>query len=115
MRYVMVAYHWDLNYIFVEAMKNHSKGQMILTYQSIMRRMAAAGLSVKKHILDNKILAEFKSEIKENQVTYKLVLPGEHRCMSWMWVLCIHKKKAVSVRHLATYVLMYVGRSGIES
>ena len=78
-RYIMVAYHTDANYIFQEAMKNRTESQMIKTYQIIVERMKNAGLSIKKHILDNEISAEYKKAIKENGIKHELVPPGEHR------------------------------------
>ena len=44
-----------------------------------MQRMKKGRLSIKKHILDNKILADFKTAIKDNGAEYELVPPGEHR------------------------------------
>ena len=63
-RYIMVAYHTDANYIFQEPMKNRTEMQMIASYQRIMDRMNAAGMTTSKHILDNEISAEFKLAIK---------------------------------------------------
>ena len=78
-RYIMVAYHTDANYIFQEPMKNRTEMQMIASYQRIMDRMNAAGMTTSKHILDNEISAEFKLAIKENKITHELVPPGDHR------------------------------------
>ncbi len=75
----MVTYHSHVNYIFVEPLKNRTKGQIIKAYNRIMKRMKRGGLSVKKHILDNEISDNFKSTIKEHGAEYKLVPPGEHR------------------------------------
>ena len=63
MRYVMVAYHSNTNYIFVETMKNQREDQMILTYEEIFEQMKEAKLGIKKHILDNKISEELKKAI----------------------------------------------------
>ena len=78
-RYVMVGYHADANYIFQEAMKNRTERQMIDTYQRIVQRMRAGGLTVKKHILDNEISEGYKEAIKGNDVTHELVPPSDHR------------------------------------
>ena len=75
----MVAYHSDANYIAMEPMKNRSNLHMIVVYQTIMERIKYAGLSVKKHILDNECSKEYKWAIKKNNSTYELVPPGEHR------------------------------------
>jgi hypothetical protein len=52
-RYIMVAIHLDANYIFAGPMRNRTEGEMIRVYQKIINRMKAAGLGIKKHVLDN--------------------------------------------------------------
>ena len=71
-RYVMVAYHSDSDYMFMEAMKNRSNLHMIQIYQKIMDRTKGAGLSVKGHILDNESSKEYMWTIKKNEPTYEL-------------------------------------------
>jgi hypothetical protein len=41
--------------------------------------MKTAGLGLKKQVLDNKCLAAMKACIKENNMDYKLIPPGQHR------------------------------------
>ena len=41
--------------------------------------MKAAGLGLKKQVLDNKCSVAMKACIKENGMDYKLVPPGQHR------------------------------------
>jgi hypothetical protein len=45
----------------------------------IINRMKAAGLGIKKHVLDNECSAAMKSCIQGNGITYELVPPGQHR------------------------------------
>ncbi len=78
-RYIMVVIHVDANYIFCKPMKNKTEGEMITTYQKIINQMKMASLGLKLHRLDNKALATFKECIKANQMTHKLVPPGNHR------------------------------------
>ena len=78
-RYIMVAIHLDANYIFIEPMKNRTEGQMMSAYQKIINRMRAAGLGLKKHILDNEASDAFKEKICQNGMQYELVPPGNHR------------------------------------
>jgi hypothetical protein len=56
----MVTIHLDANYIFNEPMKNRTEGEMMKAYQRIINRMRAAGLGLKKHILDNEASKAFK-------------------------------------------------------
>ena len=78
-RYLMVAIHVDANYIFLEPMRNRTEHQIVGAYQAIFKRMQQAGLSVKKHILDNEASALYKDAIKQNNVTHELVPPNNHR------------------------------------
>ena len=60
-RYIMVAIHLDSNYIFAEPMKNKTEGEMIRVRKKTINRMKAAGLGIKKQILDNECSAALKS------------------------------------------------------
>ncbi|KAL7530484.1 hypothetical protein ACHAXR_003518, partial [Thalassiosira sp. AJA248-18] len=79
MRYIIVAFHTDPNYIFAEPMRNRTERQTIEAYDKIVKKMKAGGLGIKLHILDNEISAEYKEAIKENRATHQLVPPGDHR------------------------------------
>jgi hypothetical protein len=75
----MVAIHLDANYIFVEPMRNQTKEEMIRAYKSIINRMRRAGLGIKKHTLDNEALDAFKQYIRQQEMQFELVPPGNHR------------------------------------
>ena len=78
-RYIMVAVHLDANYIFTELMKNRTEGEMVRAYQKLIHRMQAAGLGVKKQVINNECSAAMKECIKHNNIEYKLVPPGQQR------------------------------------
>ncbi len=78
-RYTMVVIHLDANYIFAKPMKNRMEGEMIRVYQKILNRMKAAGLGLRKQVLNNECSAAMKACIKENDMDYELVPPGQHR------------------------------------
>ncbi len=59
-------------------MKNRMEGEMIRVYQKIINRMKTAGLGLKKEVLNNECSAAMKACIKENNMSYKLVPPGQH-------------------------------------
>ncbi len=75
----MVAIHLNENYIFAKPMKNRTEGEMVRAYQKLINRMRAAGLGVKKQVVDNKCSAAMKECIKHSNIEYKLVPPGQHR------------------------------------
>ena len=60
-------------------MKNRKEGEMVRAYQKLINRMRAAGLGVKKQVVDNKCSAAMKECIKHSNIEYKLVPPGQHR------------------------------------
>ncbi len=64
-RYIMVAIHLNVNYIFVKPMCSRSKKEMIRSYKKIINWMRLAGLGPKKHTLDNKASEVFKQCIRE--------------------------------------------------
>ncbi len=68
-------------------MKNRTEGKMIRVYQKIINRMKAAGLGLKKHVLNNKCLAAMKACITENNMDYELVPPGQHRQNQAEWAI----------------------------
>ncbi len=52
---------------------------MISAYEKIINRMRMAGLGIKKHTLDNEALDAFKQHIRQQQIQFELVPPGNHR------------------------------------
>ena len=75
----MVLIKIDSNAILVEAMKNCLAGKIIRAYQVLVERLCSTGLTPKMHILDNECSAEFKEQIKLNNMKYQLVPPHDHR------------------------------------
>ena len=93
-RYIMVAYHTDANYIFMEPMKNRTELQMIAAYQRISKRIIDGGLGVKKHILDNEMSEGLKEAIKKNGVTHE-VPPGKQpktTSLEYWWASTTHSR-----------------------
>ncbi len=78
-RYIMVAIHLNTNYIFVEPMRSRSKEEMIRACKKIINRMKAAGLGIRKHTLDNEASDAIKQYIRQQQIQFELVPPGNHR------------------------------------
>ncbi len=62
-QYVMIAYHTNGNLILQQAFKTRSDKHRIAAYNSIMRRLAAHGLSVHLQILDHEASAAYKQAI----------------------------------------------------
>ncbi len=77
-QYIMVLVEVDSNYVFVEPMKNRTDSEMQRAYLKIRTRLTQAGITVRKHILDNEVSAAMKELITET-CHYELVPPGCHR------------------------------------
>ena len=75
----MVVIQLDSNYIFAKPMKNRTEGEMIRVHKKRINQMKAAGLGIKKQILDNECSAELKACIQGSGIDYELVPPGKHR------------------------------------
>ncbi len=95
--YIMVAIHLDANYIFAAPMKNRMEGKMIKTYQNIINRMKVAGLGIKKEVLNNKCLVAMKECIKNNNMEYELIPPGQHRQNQAEWAIQTFKSHFISI------------------
>eukprot|EP00804_Cyclotella_cryptica_P025595 CCRYP_002824-RC/>CCRYP_002824-RC protein AED:0.35 eAED:0.35 QI:0/-1/0/1/-1/1/1/0/432 len=79
-KYVMVMVEVDSNAILLEPMHSRKDNEMIRAYDSLVKRLLRAGVTPRKHVLDNEISLNMKDHIKD---TYKfeveLVPPGCHR------------------------------------
>ena len=78
-QYIMVLAHPDSNGILQEPMKNRTSGKMIRAYQKLINRLKSAGITPKRHILDNECSVNFKQTIQDNNMTYQLIPPHDHR------------------------------------
>ena len=78
-KYIMILREIDNNIILNKAMHNRTADGMVRAYQILMKRLKAAGIHPKKHVLDNEASAQFKQEIKEHGLDYELVPKGQHR------------------------------------
>ena len=96
-RYIMVAIHLDMNYIFVEPMKTRTGEVMMRAYQKIVDRIPVAGLGLKRHILNNKASKAFKEKIQENGMQYKLIPPRNHQQNQAKWEIQTFKAHFISI------------------
>jgi hypothetical protein len=78
-QYIIVLVEVDGNYIDAEPMKNKMERSMIKAYLALWAWLTASGaVKPMTHLLDNKALAAYKAEIKNN-CTIQLVPPDNHR------------------------------------
>lgn len=75
----MILCEIDSNVIISEPMRNRTASKMVRAFTALMKRLKAAGIKPKKHILDNEASEEYKQAIKEQKMTYELVPKGQHR------------------------------------
>ncbi len=78
-QYIMVLAHPNINGILQEPMKNRTSGEMIRAYQALIDQLKSAGITPNRHILNNKCSANFKQAIRNNNMTYQLIPPHDHR------------------------------------
>ena len=73
--YLMVMVKVDSNAILVEPMKSRKDNEMQRAYLALIKRVKAAGVVPKKHVLDNECSNSMKELIRE---TCKLELVPPH-------------------------------------
>ena len=59
-RYIMLAYHVDINAIFVSAFQSDNDRHLVAAYNSIMSHLKSKGHSVDLQVLDNEAIAEYR-------------------------------------------------------
>jgi len=77
--YVFVAYNYDGNAILVEPMQNREADTIISCWKKCHDRLINNGVVTTHYILDNECSAAFKTALKNEQVTFELVPPNQHR------------------------------------
>ena len=78
-QYIMVLFETGSNNILVEAMRSRTASEMVRAYQLLIDRLKEKGIKPTLQILDNEISAEYKQAIHDNDMTYQLVPPNDHR------------------------------------
>ena len=74
--YVMILCEIDNNGILGEAMKKRTSAEMVRAYQVLMKRLKAAVIKPKNHVIDNERSGHFKQSIMENGLEYEFVPKG---------------------------------------
>ena len=77
-KYIMVMVEIDSSAILVEPMKSRKDSEMIQAYNALLQRLQRAGISPKKHVMDNKVSETMKNHIRNN-CKLELVPPGFHQ------------------------------------
>ena len=79
-QYVMVAYDMHgSNAVLAEPMHNRTPRTMLEAYEKIIQQLPEGETRPTVHILDNECIGDFKQAILDNQMTYQLVPPHDHR------------------------------------
>ena len=78
-RYIMILCEMDSNAILSEPMRDRKGSEIIRAYKALIHRLKIAGISPKKHILDNECSNEYKEAIRDNKMEYEFVPKGQHR------------------------------------
>ncbi len=77
-RYIIILHHMDSNSSWSKALKNKSKGELILACRCALAQMARRGIVPRHQILNNQALFAYKTEIELTKMMYKLVPPNNH-------------------------------------
>ena len=68
------------NAILAEPTRNRTACSMLEAYKTIIQQLSKGEVRPTVHILDNKCSKELKQAILDNEMTYQLVPPQDHRC-----------------------------------
>ncbi len=65
--------------ILVDSMKSHKDDKMTRAYQHLTNRLKQAGITPKKHVLDNEVSLKMKQLIrKDYEIEIEFASPGYH-------------------------------------
>jgi hypothetical protein len=78
-QYIVILHDVDSNLLWVEAIKNNTKGELILARQRALARMKRCGIVPTHQILDNQASAAYKTAIETSKMMYQLVPPDNHQ------------------------------------
>ena len=79
-KYIMVMVEVDSNVILVEPMKSRHDDEMKRAYKHLMLRLKRAGITPRKHVMDNEVSKSMKNMIRdEYKMELELVPPGCHQ------------------------------------
>jgi hypothetical protein len=95
--YIMILHHVDSNSSWSKALKNNSKGKLILARCCALAQMAQCGIVPWNQILNNQALFVYKTKIEFTKMTYKLVPPNNHCCNLAKKAIQMFKDHMVSV------------------
>ena len=74
----MIMVEIDSSAILVKPMKSHKDVKIIQAYNALLQQLQCAGISLKKHIMDNEVSETTKNHIRNN-CKLELVPPGFHQ------------------------------------
>ena len=74
----MILHEIDCNYTYIGTMKYNTEGEMILDRRHALERMKEKGVVPTQQVVDNKISAEYRQEIKQTSITFKIVPTDDH-------------------------------------
>ena len=74
----MVAYHYDVNIILIQPLKNRQAATLTAAWKIINDSLLKSGVVPKSYIIDNEC-DDLKAVLNKTELTYQLVPPHIHR------------------------------------
>ncbi len=78
-QYIMILHDVDSNLSWAEAIKNNTKGELILAQQRALARMKRCGIVPMHQILNNQASTAYKTAIETSKMMYQLVPLNDHQ------------------------------------
>ena len=77
--YILIAYHYDANFIYGMPIKNRKATTLATAWSQIHDIFTAAGVAPNVYVMDNEISNDLLAALDEKTVDYQLVPPHTHR------------------------------------
>ena len=79
MKYLMILYDYDSNYIAAEPIPSRTQFQLLKAYQNLVKKLQFRGMKPKLQRLDNETSRLLQDEMDKTGVDYQLTPAGLHR------------------------------------
>ena len=78
-QYIIIGYHYDANAIIAIPIKNRTSHTITEAWTTLHKKFSKAGVAPNNYVMDNEASAELKLAMEDNNTTYQLVPPHDHR------------------------------------
>ncbi|OEU20461.1 hypothetical protein FRACYDRAFT_181335 [Fragilariopsis cylindrus CCMP1102] len=97
-KYIMVMYDYDTNYINAVPIKSRKSSELVAAFKFCYDELKERGFTARVLRLDNEISTELIAAIREQNLEYQIVSPGDHRLNHAERAIQTFKSKLIAFR-----------------